>query len=198
MEIKETENTNDGEIATSLARPRIRTAPTPGFGITSERRRYKLMAFDGSGDEKSGRGESFLVQAHDMHGRVLQQRKLTETGLFSDRPKPEGEPLPTSKFYTEGAARPKIQMPFLYTSGDQGLSLTRGQFLELSEAPAKAKERREKREAEVNVGRDLEERWRRDPRMDIKRWTVHYHPGLKRCYFVESEETDLLASIASF
>ena len=123
-----------------------------------------------------------LIQSVGPRGQIYKQRLVNERGLLTDRPKP-AEPRPPGAGVV--VHQPKAQMPFLYVSEDAGVVLTRGQYLDLKEAPAKAEARANEKEARDRAANDLVDAWRRDPRM-ADGWTVHYNPKAKRCYFVET------------
>lgn len=163
---------------------RIRPAPTPGFGVGSERRRYCFCETTRN-DENNDDGGHFLIQSVGLRGQVWKQRMLTSRGLLGDRPKPT-QPRPQAAAASAVVVvQPKAQMPFLYVSENAGVVLTRGQYLDLKEAPAHAEARAKEREARKKAADDLVNAWRRDPRM-AEGWTVHYNPKAKRCYFVET------------
>jgi hypothetical protein len=130
------------------------------FSIGSQRREYKLMqvvAPTGEGGEPSAPSGSnikpiILVKAAKT-GKV---RPLTDSGRFADRPKPSAPPPPwvdadaahaqaaradvralEAQAPKPGGGSEALAMPFVYASEANKLVLTRGQFLELSEAKAK-------------------------------------------------------------
>jgi len=78
------------------------------------------------------------------------------------------------------------QMPFVYASEEAGLVLTRGQYLELSEARSKAKAREAQRAADAAKAKEVEDMWMCDPRM-LPGWTVHFSKAHGKCYFVNAE-----------
>ena len=106
---------------------RIRPRPTPGFGIPSQRRDYQFVVAErmNRGDEEvaddndngSGAPPMYLVQSCDPRGNIIKQRPLSdESGLFTDRPRPEEEPPRTTTTTTtaELAERKRKQSKVYY------------------------------------------------------------------------------------
>jgi hypothetical protein len=136
------------------------------FAIGSQRREYKLMqVVEGGGSTAGDRhGKPVVLVKAAKTGKV---RPLTDSGYYADRPTPSTEPPPwveaqASKHANGGMlalengdegvedelggsrngtsaspTRGPQALPYVYASEANQLLLTRGQFLELSEAKAK-------------------------------------------------------------
>lgn len=85
----------------------------------------------------------------------------------------------------EDKANPKA-MPYVYASEGAAVVLTRGQYLDLAEAKAKASERAEKRAADAAAEKKMVDEWMCDPRM-LPGWTVHY-----RCDHATSQSLSIV------